>query len=411
MNDRIIRIAAFLLSIFLIVYVGVQLAGFTDSGYTTQTVYEQTVTQSLSIQGVFVREEVPIPIDSAGKVVSPLYSVGTKVAINTQLGSIYQDTSAVRAQYRAQNLTTTISALEKAQASISSSDVVRPDTLNGQIAEYTSQLITMRDEQDFSGIQDLKGKLTESMAKRAIVVDGVTDYSAQISALQSNLTELQTLADSQTEEFTSTAAGYFVDHVDGYEETMTREYVDSMTASQLQEWLNGYTGYHGSQEAVKIVSNHRWMFAAVVNEEQMQTLSNIGKVTLRFPGMKEDVTAEIVSAEREESTGLYKIEMEGDLVSEALLSSRVQTAEIIIREYKGIKIPKDAIRFLDGQKGVYVQTGNKIYFQYIDQIYETTDYVLSKSYYKGGTEGDDYVKLYDTVVVKGKGLYDEMLIQ
>lgn len=410
MNERIIKISAFVLSAFLILYVGVQLVGAGRNQFTVQTVYAQSVTRSVSIEGVFVRDEVPIPIDSAGKVVSPLYSVGSKVAIHTELGSIYEDTSALRAQYRAQNLQTMISSLEKAQDSISSTDVVKPETLNGKIAEYTAQLISMRDEQNLSEVASIKGNLMEMMAKRAIVLDGVTDYSAQITALKESLAELTELASSQTQTFTSTVAGYFVDHVDGLEETMTREYLDSLTATGLQEWLAGYTGYQASQSAVKIVTSHRWIFAAVVNEEQMQTLSNIEKVTLRFPGMKEDVSAKIVEAEREEESGLYKIELEGDLVNENLLSSRVQTAEIIIQEYTGIKIPKEAVRFQDGVPGVYVQTGNKVEFRYIEQIYETTEYILSKPYYKGGAEGGDYVKMYDTIVVKGKGLYDGMLL-
>lgn len=412
MNNRyIVSIAAIVLSVFSIIYVGVQAAGFMQSGYTTETVYQMTVSQTVSIQGVFVREEVAIPIDSAGKVVSPYYSVGSKVAVNTELGSIYNDMSAVRAQYRAQNIETTVSALESAQESSGSTDVVRPETLNGQIAEYASQLISMRDNQDFSSLSSVRGSLTEAMAKRAIVVDGVTDYSARITALKESLSELESLASSQTQSFTSTAAGYFVDHVDGYEDVMTKEYLDSLSASQLAEWLAGYPGYNGSQSAVKIVTNHRWIFAAAVDEDQMRLLSNIDSVTLSFPGLQDGVKAAIVSSERESETGLYKVEFEGDLVNEALLSSRVLTAEIRIRDYTGIRIPKEAIRFVDGQKGVYVQNGSKIRFRYIDQIYETTDYVLSRSYYEDGLEGEEYVKLYDTIVVGGKGLYDEKLVQ
>lgn len=412
MNNRyIVSIVAIVLSLFSIIYVGVQVAGLMQSGYTTETVYQMTVSQTVSVQGVFVREEVAIPIDSEGKVVSPFYSVGSKVAVNTELGSIYDDLSAVRAQYRAQNIQTTVGALERAQESVGSTDVIRPETLNGQIADYTAQLISMRDSQDFSSLSELRGSLTEAMAKRAIVVDGVTDYSAQITALKENLSELESLASSQTQSFTSTAAGYFVDHVDGYEDVMTAEYLETLSASQLKDWLAGYTGYNGSQSAVKIVTNHRWIFAAAVDEEQMRLLSNIDSVTLNFPGIQDGVKVSIASVEREEETGLYKVEFEGDLVNETLLSSRVLTAEIRIRDYTGIRIPKEAIRFVDGQKGVYIQSGSKIYFRYIDQIYETTDYVLSRSYYEDGLEGEEYVKLYDTVVVGGKGLYDEKLVQ
>ena len=61
--------------------------------------------------------------------------------------------------------------------------------------------------------------------------------------------------------------------------------------------------------------------------------------------------------------------------------------------------------------GVYVLVGDKIYFRKIEQIYETTDYVLSRTYYKGDSDGTDFVKLYDTIIVKGKDLYDQKLLQ
>lgn len=409
MNDRVIRISALILSVFLIVYVGVQVAGKRSQEYTVQTVYDQTVTQSISVEGVFVRDETVIPIDTGG-VVTPLYSVGTKVAVNTKLGDVYSDQTAVRAQYQAQNLEASISALQKAQSTTSNTDVVKPETLNGQTADYVAQLIAARDSQNFSNLADIKSGMLETMAKRAIVVDGVENYNDRISQLQAQLQDVQSLVSSQIHSFTSTASGYFVDHVDGLEGTMTREYLDSLDATGLQDWLAGYTGYQADQSAVKIVTNHRWVFATVVTEEQMQALSNISKVTLRFPG-SEDITCTISESQREEETGLYKLYLEGDSVNEYLLGSRVQTAEIVIEEYRGIKIPKEAIRFVDDQMGVYIQNGNKIYFRLIDQIYETTDYILSYPYYQGSADAGQYVKMYDTIVVKGKDLYDGKLVQ
>lgn len=411
MNNRVIQISAFILSVFLIFYVGIQITGMSKGGLETQVVYAQSVNHSISIQGVFVREETTIPIDAAGGVVVPNYSVGTKVAINTELGSIYSDQSALQAQYRAQNIRTTISALEKAQESVTGNDVIKPETLNGQISTDTAQLIAARDEHDFTNLSDIRASLTEAMAKRAIVMDGVADYTARITALKEDLAGLEQVASSQIHTFSSTASGYFVDHIDGLEQTMTREYLDSMSAVDLQDWLSGYTGYQADQNAVKIVTNHRWIFAAVLDEEQMQTLSGIGTVALRFPGMKEDVKVQVADSVRDPESGLYKVELEGDLVSETLLSSRVQTAEIFIRQYTGIKVPKDAIRFQDEQMGVYVQTGNKIYFRLLDPIYETTDYVLSRIVDSTEEGSGNYVKMYDTVVVKGKGLYDDMLVQ
>ena len=52
-----------------------------------------------------------------------------------------------------------------------------------------------------------------------------------------------------------------------------------------------------------------------------------------------------------------------------------------------------------------------MYFRKVDVIYETTDYVLSRTYYKGDPDGAEFVKLYDTIIVKGKDLYDQKLLR
>ena len=52
-----------------------------------------------------------------------------------------------------------------------------------------------------------------------------------------------------------------------------------------------------------------------------------------------------------------------------------------------------------------------MYFRKVDVIYETTDYVLSRTYYKGDSDGAEFVKLYDTIIVKGKDLYDQKLLR
>ena len=52
--------------------------------------------------------------------------------------------------------------------------------------------------------------------------------------------------------------------------------------------------------------------------------------------------------------------------------------------------------------GVYIKTMNKVYFRKLDKLYETDDFVISRTYYDN-KEG--YLELYDDVIVKGKDLY------
>ena len=81
---------------------------------------------------------------------------------------------------------------------------------------------------------------------------------------------------------------------------------------------------------------------------------------------------------------------------------RITDCELLFKQYKGIKIPKTAIRFEDGNMGVYVNFSNIVQFKKISPIYEDENYVIIPT----TQSSDNQVKLYDSIIVKGRNLYD-----
>ena len=213
------------------------------------------------------------------------------------------------------------------------------------------------------------------------------------------------------QEFSSTASGYYVDHVDGWEGTLNADYREAMTVADVEKFTADYAGDETDQSSVKIVTNHDWQFVFTLSEQELQSTSGSRTMTLQFPGLSDPVKMKVLSTDRDAESGRYKVTLQGDTVSAYLLNARVQTAEILVTTYNGLKIPKEALRFPDNQMGVYVLLGDKMYFRKVDVIYETTDYVLSRTYYKGDPDGAEFVKLYDTIIVKGKDLYDQKLLR
>lgn len=410
MNLRVVRIASGILSVFLLIYVGFQIFSGSRSNYTTQAVYVQSVTQTVSVDGIFFRDETVIPVEASG-VVSSYYPVGTKVAVRTALGCVYQSDAALRNQYRLNDLQNAKNALQKAESSASASDVVKPEVLNGQASDCVSRIISSRDKEDLSGLSDLKAELLEVMARRALVLSETTDYSARTDALSQQIDSLQSQAEGGMQEFSSTASGYYVDHVDGWEGTLNADHREAMTVADVEKFTADYEGDETDQSSVKIVTNHDWQFVFTLSEQELQSTSGSRTMTLQFPGLSDPVKMKVLSTDRDAESGRYKVTLQGDTVSAYLLNARVQTAEILVTTYNGLKIPKEALRFPDNQMGVYVLLGDKMYFRKVDVIYETTDYVLSRTYYKGDSDGAEFVKLYDTIIVKGKDLYDQKLLR
>lgn len=376
---------------------------FGGKDYATQTVYEQTVNDTIPVEGIIFRDETVIPVGGNG-IISCNYAVGEKVSTKTQLGSVYQNQAAIDEQRELKNVEQTLETLQKIQQNGDASEIVKPEVLNSSISEYGERLITARDTENFSKLSDIRTGLTETYAKRNLLMDSGTDYTETIQNLTNQRDSLKAGLGGTSQAFYSTAAGYFVDHVDGQEETLTEDYMETLTAGQISDFVKSYQGYQADSTSVKIVKDHNWYYAVTVSEEHAKSLKAGSKATLQFPTEKESVPATVQSVDFDEASGLYRVVFLGDTINGFLLSTRVQSAEVLVSSYKGLKVPKEAIRFKDDEMGVYIKTMNKVYFRKLDKLYETDDFVISRTYYDN-KEG--YLELYDDVIVKGKDLYDQ----
>ena len=85
-----------------------------------------------------------------------------------------------------------------------------------------------------------------------------------------------------------------------------------------------------------------------------------------------------------------------------------ETAQIDLKTYEGIRIDKEALHIVDGQRGVYVKYGNLQRFLKITTLYENDSYILIPENGKIGT--DNEVRLYDEIIVQGTNLQDGKLL-
>ena len=60
-----------------------------------------------------------------------------------------------------------------------------------------------------------------------------------------------------------------------------------------------------------------------------------------------------------------------------------------------MRVPREAIRFVNDVKGVYVIVGERTEFKKLDVIYEGDDYVLSAN-----ISDDDFLNLYDRIILE-----------
>ncbi|MDE5859099.1 MAG: hypothetical protein K2H23_01710, partial [Oscillospiraceae bacterium] len=87
-----------------------------------------------------------------------------------------------------------------------------------------------------------------------------------------------------------------------------------------------------------------------------------------------------------------------DKLTYNLVQRRVERVELILNDYNGIRVPREAIRFdKNNEKGVYILLGQKISFKKIDAVFECDEYILSRI-----TSDASFVSVYDDIITSGE---------
>ena len=91
-----------------------------------------------------------------------------------------------------------------------------------------------------------------------------------------------------------------------------------------------------------------------------------------------------------------------------------QEIEIELNSHSGLRVPAAAMHIVDDAKGVYVKYGNLAKFRKIEPVYQNEEYILvpdkSKMNAEQAAATQSEVKLYDEVIVQGKGLFNNKLL-
>jgi hypothetical protein len=87
---------------------------------------------------------------------------------------------------------------------------------------------------------------------------------------------------------------------------------------------------------------------------------------------------------------------------------RYQPVELKHKTYKGLSVPKSAIRVKDGKEGVYVLDGNIVKFKTVDIMFENAGKYVCRlpDDYNIAYIDEEKLSLYDIIIVEGNQIYD-----
>lgn len=398
---KIFHVVGLLALALVSVYIIVQCFVIFHRSYKTETAIKYTLAESITLDGVVAFDSV----DVAGSGdLGYLVQDGERVTNGTVVAEVYTDDSQGLQRERLDRLERTITLLTKSQNSTGSDLSV----LTNQTKQALYNLLDKINTAQYSGITDAEdtfllaqNRLQVSTGQTAGFADTIAALQVEYDSIKAQLDALQTITATTNGYFSSTAASPAI--------AADRQALDDADPATLQKMLTDGFPAAATDRAGQITTGFSWKFYAVCDLDTAARFDNISSVKISVPGKQNTpLSATVEEVTLDKDNGLAKIVLQCQTINAEVLSFGQETAQIDLKTYEGIRIDKEALHIVDGQRGVYVKYGNLQRFLKITTLYENDSYILIPENGKIGT--DNEVRLYDEIIVQGTNLQDGKLL-
>ena len=398
---KIFHVVGLLALALVSVYIIVQCFVVFRRSYKTETAIKYTLAESITLDGVVAFDSV----DVAGSGdLGYLVQDGERVTNGTVVAEVYTDDSQGLQRERLDRLERTITLLTKSQNSTGSDLSV----LTNQTKQALYNLLDKINTAQYSGITDAEdtfllaqNRLQVSTGQTAGFADTIAALQVEYDSIKAQLDALQTITATTNGYFSSTAASPAI--------AADRQALDDADPATLQKMLADGFPAAATDRAGQITTGFSWKFYAVCDLDTAARFDNISSVKISVPGKQNTpLSATVEEVAPDKDNGIAKIVLQCQTINAEVLSFGQETAQIDLKTYEGIRIDKEALHIVDGQRGVYVKYGNLQRFLKITTLYENDSYILIPENGKIGT--DNEVRLYDEIIVQGTNLQDGKLL-
>ena len=398
---KIFHVVGLLALALVSVYIIVQCFVILRRSYKTETAIKYTLAESITLDGVVAFDSV----DVAGSGdLGYLVQDGERVTNGTVVAEVYTDDSQGLQRERLDRLERTITLLTKSQNSTGSDLSV----LTNQTKQALYNLLDKINTAQYSGITDAEdtfllaqNRLQVSTGQTAGFADTIAALQVEYDSIKAQLDALQTITATTNGYFSSTAASPAI--------AADRQALDDADPATLQKMLADGFPAAATDRAGQITTGFSWKFYAVCDLDTAARFDNISSVKISVPGKQNTpLSATVEEVTLDKDNGIAKIVLQCQTINAEVLSFGQETAQIDLKTYEGIRIDKEALHIVDGQRGVYVKYGNLQRFLKITTLYENDSYILIPENGKIGT--DNEVRLYDEIIVQGTNLQDGKLL-
>lgn len=357
-------------------------------------------------------------IKNSGKgIYIPYVDDGSRVASGDIIALFFSSESSAKAYKEKQVLSQTLEYYKKlqSQSALSTLDIDKLEqTINDNLISYISSC----ENNDYSDVSEILDTLKYDISSKKIATGDKLDFSEQISNLESQISSLSKSGDDYVT-IKADFPGYYISTVDGYESATDYSDVSSLTVSEVNSLIESEPSNVDSSAIGKIIDEYNWYAVCNIPKDSLEKLY-IGKnVLVSFENTNVSLTDMEVYSISSVTDGYASVVLVSNLMSSDIALLRKEKIKIVIDEYEGLKVPREAIRNAETSEsldttdasqsqnlGVYILYGQVVRFRNINVLYYGTDYAIVSR----DTDDSDSLKLYDMIITKGRNLYDGKII-
>ena len=368
----------------------------------TETAVFYSASDGLNITGLIIRSETLVT-SSEGGVMHFVLEDGSRVAKDGVIANIYDSESASITLSKIDSVNTKIEDIEE-MLSYNDLEAADLDMINAKATQSLNNLIVSGASGNFGNMSELSDELLSALNRRQVAMGETTDFSAQLEQLKAEKNELSASLPAAKGKVKAAMSGYFVSKADGYEtvltcgnpESITPEFMSSVSAAELPDGVIG-----------KIVSDYEWYIAAEISINESLKYKEGDSLTIytsvkSYP--KLPVTVKKINISESSSSAVVVFSC-NEMNSE-LATMRSGPMTVVTKEYDGLRVPSAALRVVDSKRGVYVLTGMQVKFVEVNILHKDDSYMICEKQ----TSDESVLRLYDEVIVKGKNLYDGKIV-
>lgn len=398
-STPIFKILSLAVLVAVVTLLGIEGYRYFHRSVSVSVAYTGQVTDSLSVTGWVVRQETPLP-DTSGTLLRQVQE-GEKVHAGQTVAMAYASKSALEVVSRLEDTELKLQQLQFARSSFLDSDAALK--VDSDISDSILRLHIATADGDYATATQEMSAMKTAVLKRSYSYESLEQIDQAIAQTRSDISSLQNQLSGATSVKTA-VAGVYSGSTDGSEETLTPDFLTDVTPARL----DALTAGSAVKSAGKIITDNTWYFAANIPAQQARELQVGQEVTLRLSkGLQQDAPAYVQSISAEEDGQVAVVLSCTRYISQVTLL-RHQQGEILLREYKGLRVPSAALRMdEDGSLQLFCRLGAYVYSKPVDLVYRGDGFCLVRS--AQGAADERILRQGDLVISTARALTDGMI--